>query len=226
MLKTIDLKKVLFYGGYTIVLFMMYGLLICLLKFLTPQVATFLVEVSPIKDYDHAFNYAIAIETSIFVLTAIGALKAGKRFIVVSIFTQLLFMHGWDHILLKTTWEDPEALSKGWRLFLGSVIFSVMSQIAMWYLSEQIKKVLDLLKAGPQQEAAKPEQSPARIEQEAARLENLLLKLEKTSASLEQIIQIPHAGQKHECKHCDKIFESYLALNAHMRVHSEEKVTV
>lgn len=248
-----QLDKAFLYGGPVFLLLIMNGLNLYLLNFLAPQVTYFLMEVSP-KDhlslteaYDHFFKYAIACEACIFVLTAIGETRAAKWFIVVSVATQFLYMHRWDDILLTSIWQDPERLSAGIRLLAGSMIFSVMAQIAMWFLAEQIKKQLDLLRLTPEERRIKRQQRQqieAELELKRAIGKKWFnwsmtgaypkkMESEPTEPSLAgqlngnpKIFKHPHHANHKEgsgfaCGICNATFENIAGLNGHQRIHRE-----
>lgn len=251
------LDKVFLYGGPIFLLLILNGLNSYLLNFLAPQVTYFLMEVSP-KDhltlqeaYDHFYKYAIACEACIFVLTAIGETKAAKWFIVVSVATQFLYMHRWDGILLKSIWENPEQLSSGIRLLGGSMIFSTMAQIAMWFLAEQIKKQLDLLidliRLTPEERQIKRQQRlliEAELELKRAKGKKWFSWISNSAGSKKmgneltepiladqlndnpKIFKYPHHANHGEgggftCGICNATFESMPALNGHQRIHKE-----
>ncbi len=207
------------YVSARIILWMMYLILIYLLKFIAPQIAQFIVQVSPMENmswqeqYDHAFNYAIAIEICVFLLTSIGKSGAAKWFVAISITTQLLFMHRWDAILLEEVWQDPERLSAGIRLLLGSMVFSSMSAIGIFYVSEQIKQQVEQLRASEEQPAAARQQLISEMELTISQLRGEL-KIQR------DLIKQLNEPPSFECPECKGTFKSQAALNGHMRVHS------
>jgi hypothetical protein len=251
-----QLDKAFLYGGPIFLLIIMNGLNLYLLNFLAPQVTYFLMEVSPVRlspeeAYDHFYKYAIACEACIFVLTAIGETRAAKWFIVVSVATQFLYMHRWDDILLTSIWEDPQQLSKGVRLLAGSMIFSTMAQIAMWFLAEQIKRNLDILRdifaLTPEERRIKRQhQQMMKAEIELKRAtgkrwyswinkaaNTKKMGTEPTEPTLAdqlngdpKIFKHPHHANTKEgggftCGICSATFENIAGLNGHQRIHRE-----
>ena len=175
-----------------ILLILMYGLLISLLRFTAPQISYFIVMVlenenlSKEDQYSHAFNYAIALEIFVFLVTAMGQRGAAKWFIFISISTQLLSMHKWDGILMKQIWSDPQQLSEGLRLFSGSLIVSIMSGVGIHYISIQIKSMIEYLRAKYSQGKVNHELELNIAEQRWAEAELRSEKAEKMSDEYQQ----------------------------------------
>ena len=225
------LDRAFLYGGPIFLLLIMNGLNLYLLNFLAPQVTFFLMEVSPIHQntsqeaYDHFYKYAIACEACIFLLTAIGEVRAAKWFIVVSVVTQFLYMHRWDSLLPAHVWEDRMLVSSGIRLLLGSFIFSIMAQIAMWFLAELIKKTLDRIMGL----LSRAEPNRASSEIAFPDLNEPVLAEELKINDSEPMFKVPHHSNSQklefECKHCEASFETHSALNGHLRIHSERKLS-
>lgn len=239
--------------GYSILLLMFYGLLIYLLKFTLPQIAEFIVQVSPMDNltaqeaFDHAFNYAIAIDAGIFLLTAIGQSNVAKWFMGVQMITQLLFMHRWDEFLKLSHYGRNLESSAAWRLFLGSIFICIMAPLAIWFLSEQIKTILTKLKAILEQIRAKTKQTETTVEQKLKSFSNALANSEANGAKLEQKLkdlEMLFAESEQEkaereqsedlekelgsgpekkpfkCRHCEDTFKTFRALAGHMKKHS------
>lgn len=231
------------FTGYLLILTIIYGLLFYLLKYSAPQIAAFIVEVSPMtklstqEALEHALNYAYAIDIAIFILTAIGEDRGAKYFVAVQITTTLLFMHRWDEVVILNENSSNIDISKAWRLFIGSVVFSIMAQIAIWFLSEQIKKILNKIKAILEQIRANTKQTETTIEQKLFVISSTGAKLEQKLNELEMIIAeseqekaekelqneaLSSGPEKKlwECKECGEEFKTFRARAGHMKKHT------
>lgn len=252
--KNLNMSNWIPFIGYSILLLMFYGLLIYLLKFTAPQIAEFIVQVSPMDNltaqeaFDHAFNYAIAIDIGIFLLTAIGQSNAAKWFMGVQMVTQLLFMHRWDGFLKLANYGRNLESSEAWRLFLGSIFICVMAPLAIWFISEQINKILSLLRAIAIKIQSKKKQNESNIDQMLININNTLSNSESARSKLEQKMNdlemiIAEAEQEKaeehmislealspgpekklfECRHCSEAFKTFRGLAGHMKKHSGYK---
>ncbi len=185
-----------------ILLFLWYGLLISLLSYSAPQIAHFIMmvndmeELSKAEQYSHALKYAIALEVIIFLVTATGRTGAARWFIFISISTQLLSMHKWDEILMRSVWEDPQQLSNGLRLFTGMLIIGVMSGIGIHYISKQIKSTIEALLSKPHLKMEEAELKITQAEQRSAEAEQRSQELQVNSTLYQKQLKAAELSTK------------------------------